>query len=144
MSQLHEKPGETMLDWLKAIAIWAFLGFWGFGIFISFTNGACRDFDRPAEQRLHLCKRGERLGGFLTTHTQKADALRFHAIALADLGRNQDATTLFKQSWTQESFRSGGHNYAHRETIRQMSNPEISEQARLVWKSAIAESTFSQ
>lgn len=37
---------DTLLDWLKAIAIWAFLSFWLWFMVGSFTNGMCRDLDR--------------------------------------------------------------------------------------------------
>ena len=90
---------DSLRDWLKAIAIWAFLGIWVWGMVGSFTNGMCRDLDRPADERLRLCQRGDWMVGWLMTDFQKAGMRRARGIALAELGRDEEATDLFRRSF---------------------------------------------
>ncbi len=138
MDRSYKNSPDTLLDWLKAIGIWACLACWGFGMFISFTNGACRDMDRPADQRLQLCERGQNLGGFLTTNIQKSNADQMRAIALAELGRQDEARTAFRQSW--HRLRPGIGNDlgpGRREHIRRMQRRDTPQIARDIWRTEI-------
>ncbi len=130
-------PKDTLQDWIKAIAIWSFLLFWGFFMFVSFTNGACRDFDRPAEKRLKICERGDRLGSFLLTDVHESGMLRARAIALAELGRDDEAVELFRRSM--RLLPSGLETWSgsQREAIRSMAEPDVPDAAKLLWRAIL-------
>ncbi|WP_264212772.1 hypothetical protein [Leisingera thetidis] len=91
-------PRDTPKQWLKAIVIWAFLGFWIYFFSFSLYASGCHKFTRPAEERLRKCENSLRFTGFLYTSYQRATNLINQGIAQADLGEDAKAISLFTKA----------------------------------------------
>lgn len=129
---------DSLQDWLKAIAIWSFLSFWLWGIVGSFTNGMCRDLDRPAAERLRLCERGDWMMGWSLTKIQEAELMRVRGIALAELGRNAEAMDLFRRSFGPNPQSVETLSSAQLEAMREMMAADVAEAARKLWHKTLS------
>ena len=129
---------DSLQDWLKAIAIWSFLSFWLWGIVGSFTNGMCRDLDRPAAERLRLCERGDWMMGWSLTKIQEAELMRVRGIALAELGRQEEATDLFRRSFGPNPQSVETLSSAQLEAMREMMAADVPEAARKLWHKTLS------
>ena len=91
---------DTPQRWLKAIAIWLFLGFWIYFFATGLYAAGCYKAKNTPEERLRICKNAEKLNGFLYTKHQEASHSFAIGLALADLGRMEEASEKFKFSLT--------------------------------------------
>lgn len=91
---------DTAKDWLKAVAIWLFLGFWTYYFITGLYGGGCYKSKYTPEERFRICTNAERLNGFLYTKHQEAGHSFAIGLALADLGRMEEASEQFKFSLT--------------------------------------------
>ncbi len=129
---------------LSKIGIGLGLFCWCFGMFATGVNVECGKLELPAKNRLKYCKIAERFAHPILTEHQLAASLLNHAIALAEIGRDQDAGERFKKSWHLQNPYRSEINRARSETIRRMNAPEIPSSALHVWRAAIAENQFSK
>ena len=137
MTKLPAPQKDSPQDWLKAIAVWAFLGIWVWFIIGSFTNGMCRDLDRPSDERLRLCQRGDWMVGWLMTDFQKAGMTRARGIALAELGRTDEAIHLFRRSFRSIPQNADALTSTQNEALREMMAADVPEVARKLWRQAL-------
>lgn len=91
---------DTAKDWLKAIAIWLFLGSWIYFFVTGLYAGGCYKGKNTPEERLRICTNAERLNGFLYTKHQEVGQSFALGLALADLGRMEEAFEKFQFSLT--------------------------------------------
>ncbi|MEC8016137.1 MAG: hypothetical protein VX203_08870 [Pseudomonadota bacterium] len=91
---------DTAKDWLKAIAIWMLLGSWTYFFVTGLYAGGCYKGKNTPEERLRTCTNAERLNGFLYTRHQEVGQSFALGLALADLGRMEEAFEKFKFSLT--------------------------------------------
>ena len=91
---------DTAQDWLKAIAIWLLLGSWIYFFVTSLYAGGCYKGKNTPEERVRICTNAEKLNGFLYTKHQEVGQSFALGLALADLGRMEEAFEKFKFSLT--------------------------------------------
>ncbi|UWQ52876.1 hypothetical protein [Leisingera caerulea] len=137
------EPSDTPKQWLKAIAIWAFLGFWIYFFSFSLYASGCHKFSRPADERLRKCENSLRFTGFLYTDHQRATNLINQGIAQADLGEDAKAVALFTKAiplLTGASSSNHRHLQPQLETLdRKMKDPAILPRALELFRTAIDE-----
>ncbi|CRL15665.1 hypothetical protein [Phaeobacter italicus] len=137
------EPRDTPKQWLKAIAIWTFLGFWIYFFSFSLYASGCHKFSRPADERLHKCENSLRFTGFLFTDHQRATNLINQGIAQADLGEDAKAIALFTKAIPLLTGASSSNRRPLKLRIeildRKMRDPAILPRARDLFQTAVSE-----
>lgn len=120
------KP-NGLRTWAQAIFVWTFLALWLSAMTAGITGGACQSDDRQASAKLRYCTISLTAGAWMrlvpSERAKSADLRLESGIALAELGREDEALVAFQTALRDARLREGPYAQRLHQRMAQVQDP---------------------